>query len=184
MASLQGFDASQVGDMQTFDALPEGQYVVIATSSEMKPTKTGNGKYLQFTLEVLDGPYKNRKLFARLNLVNQNQMAVDIAQRELGAICKAVGIIKPNDSAELHNKPMLVSVGVEIDDKKREGNVIRKYEPVGVLQQQAQQAAAPSAAPWGAPAAPASSPAPAGAPWGAATQQAPAAPAQSAPWAK
>lgn len=182
MANLAGFDASQVGDMQTFDALPEGQYVVIATSSEMKPTKTGNGKYLQFTLEVLDGPYKNRKLFARLNLVNSNQMAVDIAQRELGAICKAVGIIKPNDSAELHNKPMLVSVGVEIDDKKRESNVIRKYEPVGAFNQQAPAQAAPATAPWGAPAAPAAAQAPAAAPWGAAAQQAPAAPAQSAPW--
>lgn len=178
MANLAGFDASQVGDMQTFDALPEGQYVVIATASEMKPTKTGTGKYLQFTLEVLDGPYKNRKLFARLNLVNSNQMAVDIAQRELGAICKAVGIIKPNDSAELHNRPMLVSVGVEIDDKKRESNVIRKYEPVGVLNGSTRPVETPAAAPWGAPAAPA----PAAAPWGAPANSAPAAPAQSAPW--
>lgn len=183
MANLAGFDASQVGDMQTFDALPEGQYVVIATASEMKPTKTGTGKYLQFTLEVLDGPYKNRKLFARLNLVNSNQMAVDIAQRELGAICKAVGIIKPNDSAELHNRPMLVSVGVEIDDKKRESNVIRKYEPVGALNGSTRPVETPAtAAPWGAPAAPAAAPAPAQAPWGSPAQSAPAAPAQSAPW--
>lgn len=131
MANLAGFDASQVPEQQEFSALPEGQYVVIATASEMKPTKSGNGQFLQFTFEVLDGQQKGRKLWARLNLVNPNQTAVDIAQRELGAICRAVGVIKPSDSAELHNKPMLITVAVEIDDRKRESNIIKKYEAVG-----------------------------------------------------
>lgn len=171
MASLNGFDASQVPEQMEFTALPEGQYVVIATASEMKPTKNGQGQFLQFTFEVLDGPQKGRKVWARLNLVNGNQTAVDIAQRELGAICRAVGIIKPNDSAELHNRPLLITVAVEIDERKREGNVIKKYEavnaagvaPVGNAapagaapwagQQASQPAAAPAAAPWSAPAA-------------------------------
>lgn len=131
MANLAGFDASQVPEQQEFTALPEGQYVVIATASEMKPTKNGQGQFLQFTFEVVDGPMKGRKLWARLNLVNANATAVDIAKRELGAICRAVNIIKPSDSAELHNKPMLVTVAVEIDDRKRENNTIKKYEPVG-----------------------------------------------------
>jgi len=131
MANLAGFDASQVPEQQEFSALPEGQYVVIATASEMKPTKNGNGQFLQFTFEVVDGPMKGRKVWSRLNLVNQNETAVDIAKRELGAICRAVGIIKPSDSAELHNKPILVTVAVEVDDRKRENNTIKKYEPVG-----------------------------------------------------
>ncbi len=130
MADLSGFDASQVPEQQEFSAIPEGQYVVIATASEMKPTKRGDGAYLQITFEVIDGPQKGRKLWARLNLKNPNQTAVDIAQRELGAICRAVNVIKPNDSGELHNKPLLVTVGVEIDDRNREGNIIKKYEPV------------------------------------------------------
>ena len=130
MASLAGFDASQVPEQQEFAALPEGQYVVIATASEMKPTKAGTGQFLQFTFEVLDGPQKGRKLWARLNLMNPNQTAVDIAQRELGAICRAVGVIKPSDSSELHNKPMLITVAVEIDDRKRESNTIKKYDAI------------------------------------------------------
>ncbi len=129
MAILAGFDASQVPEQQSFDAIPEGQYVVIATSSEMKPTKNGTGQFLQFTFEVVDGPQKGRKLWSRLNLVNANDTAVDIAKRELGAICRAVGIIKPNDSAELHNRPILATVAVEVDDRKRESNKITKYEP-------------------------------------------------------
>lgn len=150
MANLAGFDASQVPEQQEFSALPEGQYVVIATASEMKPTKSGNGQFLQFTFEVLDGPQKGRKLWARLNLVNPNQTAVDIAQRELGAICRAIGVIRPNDSAELHNKPLVVSVGVELDTtKNRQNNVVTKYEPlpqggVGAAPVAAQPAAQPA----------------------------------------
>lgn len=165
MALLNGFDASQVPEQMEFSALPEGQYVAIATASEMKPTKNGTGQFLQFTFEVLDGPQKGRKVWARLNLVNQNQIAVDIAQRELGAICRAVGVIKPNDSAELHNKPLLITVAVEVDDRKREGNTIKKYEAlggtVGAAQANPVVANAAAAAPWSAPA-----------------------PAGAAPWAK
>ena len=129
MASLFGFDASQVPEQQEFSALPEGQYAVIAISSEMKPTKAGTGQYLQIVFEVLDGPQKGRKLWARMNLVNPNQTAVEIAQRELAALCRAVGVIKPSDSAELHNKPLMVEVAVEVDDRRRESNVIKKYLP-------------------------------------------------------
>lgn len=130
MASLSGFNANEVPEQQSFDAIPEGAYVMIATASEFKPTKNGNGEYLQFTLEVLDGQYKGRKCWVRLNLKNPNTTAVDIAQRELGALCRAVGVITPQDSAELHNKPFLATVKVEVDDKKRESNVITKYESV------------------------------------------------------
>lgn len=167
MGNLSGFDASQVPEQQEFAALPEGDYVVIATASEMKATKNGLGQFLQFTFEVLDGPAKGRKLWARLNIHNPNQTAVDIAQRELAAICRAVGVIKPSDSSELHNRPMLVTVGVEIDDRKRENNTIKKYAPV---------TGAPIPA---APVASATAPA---APWGAAAPAA--APAAAAPWKK
>lgn len=164
MASLSGFDASQVPEQQQFSALPEGQYVVIATATEEKITKAGTGKYLQITFEVLDGPQKGRKLWARLNLWNQSQTAKDIAQRELGAICRAVGVLRPNDSAELHNKPLLVNVSVELDDKNRQNNRIDKYEPMPQGGASSPAAPAPAAAPaFAAPAAPA---APAGAaPW-------------------
>lgn len=155
MASLSGFDASQVPEQREFTALPEGQYVVIATASEMKPTKSGEGQILVFTFEVLDGPHKGRKLWARLNLVNKNQTAVDIAQRELGAICRAVGVIKPADSSDLHNKPLLATVGIELDDRKRETNHIKKYEAVaGAPAVVAPPAAPPAGQAGGATAAP------------------------------
>ncbi len=156
MADLKGFDASAVPEQQEFSPLPEGRYAVIATASETKPTARGNGEYLQFTFEVIDGACKGRKLWARLNLRNQSQTAVDIAQRELAAICRAVGVITPSDSSELHNKPLFVTVSVELDDRNRQTNVIKKYESVTATMQQTQTAPPETSAPtaqWTPPAA-------------------------------
>lgn len=82
-----------------------------------KPTKTGSGSYLQLTFQIIEGPYKNRFVWARLNLDNPNQTAVKIARAELSAICRAVGVMMPRDSAELHNLPLMITVKA----KKREG---------------------------------------------------------------
>lgn len=138
MASLAGFDASQVPEPQEFGAMPAGQYVLIAVASEMKPTSAGTGQYLNVTHEVLDGTYKGRKVWSRFNLINPNETAVRIAKEELGALCRAVGVITPNDSSELHNKPFLGTLSVELDSKKKEKNEITKYEPIGGAQPAAQ----------------------------------------------
>jgi hypothetical protein len=52
----------------------------------------------------------NRFVWARLNLDNPNATAVQIARAELSAICRAVGVMAPKDSVELHNLPLVVHV--------------------------------------------------------------------------
>ena len=116
MADLNGFDARTVEPTADFDPLPAGKYVAAITESEMKPTKSGNGHYLQLTFTILEGEYRNRVLWARLNLDNPNQTAVKIARSELSAICRAVGVMQPKDSVELHNLPLVITVKL----KKRE----------------------------------------------------------------
>jgi hypothetical protein len=110
MANLTGFDANQVDPATNFDPLPAGTYLAVITESEMKPTKAGTGNFLQLTFQVLDGPHKGRLLWARLNLDNPNATAVQIAKAELSAICRAVGVLAPNDSVELHNLPLVIHV--------------------------------------------------------------------------
>jgi len=110
MANLSGFDANRVEPSTDYDPLPAGKYLAVITESEMKPTKVGTGQYLQLTFEILDGQFKGRKVWARLNLANSNEMTVKIAQAELSAICRAVGVLAPNDSVELHNLPLVISV--------------------------------------------------------------------------
>jgi hypothetical protein len=142
MANLYGFDANTVDPATDFEPLPAGKYLAVITGSEMKETKNGNGNYLELTFQVIDGQYKNRMLWSRLNLDNPNRQAVQIAQGELSAICRAVGVLQPKDSVELHNLPLLVTVKC----KKREdtGDVVneirgyaRKEAATGLPQQEA-----------------------------------------------
>ena len=132
MANLNGFDAREVDPAVGFDPIPAGKYLAVITESEMKPTKSGVGQYLQFTFQVIEGEYKGRLLWARLNLDNPNALTVKIARAELSAICRAVGVMAPKDSVELHDLPLVITVG----HKKREDtgeltNVIKAYAKKG-----------------------------------------------------
>ena len=130
MASLAGFDASVVEPQSAFGPIPAGKYLALISESEMKPTKNGSGQYLQLTFVILDnGPYSGRHIWTRLNLQNSNRTAEDIAQRELSAICRAVNVIRPQDSEELHNIPLTIIVGMERNKDTNElTNRIKGYE--------------------------------------------------------
>jgi hypothetical protein len=110
MANLRGFNANDVEPTTDFEAIPAGKYLAVITDSEVKPSKSGTGSYLQLTFQIIEGEYKNRFVWARLNLDNPNATAVKIARGELSAICRAVGVMAPNDSVDLHDLPLVISV--------------------------------------------------------------------------
>ncbi len=126
MADLNGFDADAVEPATDFEPLPAGKYEAVITDSEFKPTRAGTGSYLQLTFQVIAGPLKNRFLWARLNLTNQNATAVQIAQSQLSAICRAVGVIKPQDSVELHNLPL--TIRVHCKTRKDTGEIVNEIK--------------------------------------------------------
>jgi hypothetical protein len=118
MANLHGFNANNIDPAIDFEPIPAGKYLAIISDSGMKPTKNGSGSFLELTFQVIDGPYKNRLLWSRLNLENPNKQAVEIARAQLSAICRAVGVMQPKDSLELHNLPLQITVKC----KRREDN--------------------------------------------------------------
>ena len=131
MANLSGYNAANHEPLDEFHPLPDGEYRAIATESEFKATKSGTGEYLQITWELLDDPYKKRKIWSRLNLMNPNATAVEIAQRELSSICRAVGILTPKDSSELHGRPIILKIGHETrSDNGEISNRIKAYKPI------------------------------------------------------
>ena len=130
MAHL-GFDATTVEPAQPFDVIPAGKYVCQITNSEMRPTKGGDGQYLWLELAILEGEFANRRLFDRLNIVNSNQQAVDIARRQLSALTGACGKTYIDDSEELHLIPITVTVRVRPAKGDYDAsNEIRGYEPL------------------------------------------------------
>jgi hypothetical protein len=150
MADLRGFDANQVRPSSDLEPVPAGQYLAVITESEMRPTRAGTGHYLQLTFEILDDPHKGRKLWSRLNLDNPNATAVAIAKSELSAICRAVGVMRPGDSTELHDLPLVIHVQCrQRPDTGRVTNEIKGYSPKAApAAPPAGKAAAPSAPPW------------------------------------
>ena len=155
MVALAGFDANTVEPNKGFGLIDKGDYDAIITDSEKKDTQKGDGAYIAMTFQICQaGDYQNRKLWLNLNLWNPNEKAVTIAKGQLSAICRAVGVMTPNDTSDLHNKPMKISVGQRKNKTSNQlENVINGFKPrqSGPTQQPAKPAsAAPVAAgsPW------------------------------------
>lgn len=122
------FDPNSVAPQAPMGVIPAGDYIVQITESEMVDLKSGNGQALKLTMEVIDGQYKGRKLWERLNVIHTNEKAQSIAQSQLSAICHALGVTKLEDTAILHFKPMKVGVKVEAaDDKYPESNRVTGF---------------------------------------------------------
>lgn len=174
-----------------FDAMPAGWYNVQIVGSEMKPTKDNLGQYMELTMQVLDGEHAGRKLFDRLNVVNNNPTAVEIAYKTLKSIYNAIGVARVNDSAELHGRPLKVKVKLRAKTAEYDAtNEVQGYDSINSNHQPAGVTAGGVAgAPQGSPpwaansAAPAAQQAPAsGAPPWSNSQPQPAAQPQGNAW--
>jgi hypothetical protein len=115
MAQLN-FDASQVDPSVPYEAVPSDKYTAEITKSELKPTKAGDGSYLEVEYTILEGEYRGRKVWDRLCLNHPKQATVEIARANLSAICHAVSVMRPRDSSELHNIPLTINVKTRRDD--------------------------------------------------------------------
>ena len=130
MAQLNtAFDVEDVDDE---DVLPAGDYPMRITHSEEGPTKNGRGRILTLTMKVEDGPYKGRMHWERLNYVNQNATAQNIAGRTLKKIMTATGVPSPlGNSDDLHNKPFIATLKVLPDDGWGAKNELKNAKPWG-----------------------------------------------------
>lgn len=184
------------------DPIPAGWYMAMIDESSLVDTKGGTGnKMLKLRFNIIEGQFANRKVFTNFNIIHSNVMTQEIAQKQLKAVCVAVGhhgLI--TDSAELHAKPCRIKVKIrKATDEYEASNDIVSYLskdaplPAGagataapvIGAAQATPPAAFAAQPWAA-AAPAAAmpPATTGAPVFPAVQPPAAAPAASnVPWA-
>jgi len=146
---LQGFNADEIEPNEPRDPIPAGWYKAVITESLERPTKAQTGSYLQMTLEIIDGELAGRKAFERLNLKNPNAQAVEIAQRSLSGICRAVGVPTPRTSQDLHDKPLMIKIKVTpARDGYDAGNEVSEYAPVGKAKPKADASGGASTPPW------------------------------------
>lgn len=126
------FDATQVEPDAPYEPIPPGDYPVMVTDTSLDPTSKGDGIMLKLELQVLDGhALAGRKLFDRMLLKHPSEKAVEIARRKLSAVCHATGVMKLNDSAELHGKSLLATVKVKpAQGEYGPSNEVSGYKPI------------------------------------------------------
>lgn len=127
------FDPNTVEDRPEFSLFPVGEYIAEVTGSDYKPTKAGNGKFIELEFTILDGEYAGRKYWDRLNVRHENKVAMDIANSSMKDLMKAIG--KPNESCGntnmLHGIPVKLKIGMsKRKDTGEDQNTVR-YKPVG-----------------------------------------------------
>ena len=148
--AILNFDSTTV-ESGDFEPIPVGEYRAMITASEMKDTAAGRGdKRLELRFEIVDGKHKGRLLFENLNLIrvgktDKDATTIKIAQQRLKMICEAVGKTHIKDSAELHNKPMLINVVIEAGSGTyKDRNAIKTYKALGPIAAPAAPVAPPS----------------------------------------
>jgi len=152
------FDASTVAPQASSGPVPAGTYLAHITESDVQPLKSGKGTGLKLTFEIIDGPQKGRRVWENLNIQHENEDTQRIAQSQLSALCHAVNVIKLQDTAALHLKPVTIKVVVrEAQGQYQASNNIKGYESAGgvrasapafVAQAEEAPAAKPSAPAW------------------------------------
>lgn len=126
------FDARSVEPEQALDLLPVGWYPLAIDQSEPKPTKGGDGHYIELRFNVLEGQYAGRKVFTRLNIDNKNPQTVEIAFKQLSAICHATGVLQLQDTSQLHGIPLMGKVKISKGTGNYEdSNELAGYKPIG-----------------------------------------------------
>ncbi len=149
------FNATEVTPTTGFEPIPKGKYNAVIVESDEKATRSGSGSYLEFTYEIIDGEYKSRKLWSRHNVRNQNQKAVEIARKEVSAICHAVGTLQIQYTEDVQYKPLVINVSTTRNESGLITKESRGFEADGgVASQTARPAPAPAnsadgPAPWG-----------------------------------
>lgn len=161
MARIGGLYNPEAETQTDIAPIPAGEYLAHITESDMKPTKKNDGEYLELEYTVLEGEYKGRKVWARLNLDNPNAQSVEIANKQMASIRLATGVANPQDSVELHYKPHVIRVEfIAAGTTQKNGYVTTKASNEVKAWRAAEGAQASSAPARGTPATPANA-----APW-------------------
>ena len=122
------FNAAEV-QPSSFEAIPTGTYEAVISNSESRPMKSGNGMGFNLEFEIISGEYKGRKVFAWITFEHRTSPdAQRIGREQLSAICRAVGVTQLNDTAQLHNLPLLIVVAFDKNDPTR--NIIKGFKAV------------------------------------------------------
>jgi len=107
------FDARTVAPQTAMEPVPLGWYKCIIVKSNIKPTKNDTSQaFLELVLKIIEGQFADRQVYINLNIFNQSQQAVEIAYKQLSAICHVIGQynVQAQQNAPDMTTPMLHNI--------------------------------------------------------------------------
>lgn len=110
---LSDIKDDDMGGSGSWTAWPQGDYRMMVTASEYKPTKARTGNMLVLEAVCLEGSHQGAKKTCYLVLQHPKPDTMRIARVRLKELAIAVGHPTPDhvdESNDLHNKPFLAYV--------------------------------------------------------------------------
>lgn len=143
----------------SYDLLPAGWYTARIGDVVLKDTKSGNGKYLAITYDIVGPSHQGRKAFCNFNIKNASADAERIGRQQLGELMRASGLSEMRGTECLINRQCQIKVTVKPADGQYEArNEVKGFKAADGMgsafpskpQQASSDAPKParSAAPW------------------------------------
>jgi len=139
--NLDGFDASQHDSPGDFDLIPAGVYTAIMVKSEFKDGKKPGSKYINTQWQIVEGEHAKRVFFHMFTWENENERSVNIGKGQWSDVCRSVGIELPNDTSDLHDKPLFVKLAIKSQKDYDDKNVAKSFTSLATPIDAAQPAA-------------------------------------------
>lgn len=113
MSLTLSFNATEVQPASSdFEPIPVGWYQFVIEKAELKPTKAGTGSMVSIMAKVQGPTHDNRVVFGNINYQNPNPQAQEIGQRQLSALCHAIGVLNLSNVAQLCGIPFEARVKI------------------------------------------------------------------------
>ena len=133
-------DNTNMFESKGFELLPTGNYKVVIDDSDAYNNDKGN-TVVKLVFQIIEGQFNGRKLFDYLVVGQQVEEYAKIAQAKLNKICAVINVKEMTDTVVMHNKPLVIRVGIKKDKKDdTDKNVIYDYMGVNGNSQQPQVA--------------------------------------------
>jgi len=120
---VEPFDPLSVNPEQGPGQLPVGKHPVVVTGVDVQATKSNsNNGMLILMLQIIDGPCKGSTGPYRLNYFHSNPQTVEIAKRQLSALCHVMQRFQlgqnGTDLSPLFGVPFIVDVQQQVGDDR------------------------------------------------------------------
>lgn len=114
-----------------YDPIPEGDYILRVSETDIKDTKDGTGKYVKVVFDVVAPSHQGRKIFANFNIFNSSADAERIGKQQLKSLVIAGKVQEPlRDTDQLVGATVRAKVAIKPAEGQFDAqNVIKSYKP-------------------------------------------------------